>query len=911
MKIRNAIIPLAPAVLFSILCVFGAFEGLENRVYDLFLRFRRERQPAREVVFLDVDDDAIAYNGVFPWPRSVIADALLRLKEYKARAAVFDIEFIDKGPQGVDAVYLNQGLTADFDKSFMEINSRTRELLDAVRSNRVNRGAADTYAQALAGFIEDEKNSLLVRTRGIARDNDQYLIDASRLFGKSWVTLNLRLSPLSGEQAERRAMAEEKFSYPVTESPDAFKGKYVDILPPLPGFALSAAGAGFTNVEVDKDGIRRRIDLAQNIHGHWYLQLAVSPLMSYLGNPAIELDRRRMRIKNAKMPDGTVKDIKIPLDGMGRMLLDWPKTNFTGSYKHISFYDFSLMEELEIELEQYARALGDTDISFFSRYDSSIAGIPLIFMDIYELFDLIHRERSEALKNCSDDSFKTYADCRRISRGLMRQILNLDLEAALKSLLPALEELNPGSIDVIRDEAEYISTLAEYLRIDLDRYDDLSEKIERAVNDKFCILGRVDTGTTDIGSNPFYGEYVNIGTYGVVMDMFLYGSFIAPAGIYWQAFFSLVFVILLLLASARFSPVTRSLSGIAAVIAVIAAAVLLFRFSGIYVSPLTAVFSAISAVIIREIISYSDSEREKRFIRKAFSTYVSDDVVKEIIADPSRLQLGGTKRHMTALFTDIKGFSSISEKLDPEKLVILLNHYLTAMSDLVLAEKGTIDKFEGDAIIAFFGAPMEFPDHALRACRAAIAVKKTEKSLNAKIIEEKLSPSRLETRIGINTGNMVFGNMGSENKMNYTVIGNAVNLAARLEGVNKQYGTWILASDATVQETRGHILARRLDRVRVVGINEPIRLYELIDTVENAGQEEKTLVDIFHESLDCYEKRLWKKAADGFRECLEIETRLAVNAAGGPSAVYYDRCMKFKAKPPPGDWDGVHNLMEK
>jgi hypothetical protein len=239
----------------------------------------------------------------------------------------------------------------------------------------------------------------------------------------------------------------------------------------------------------------------------------------------------------------------------------------------------------------------------------------------------------------------------------------------------------------------------------------------------------------------------------------------------------------------------------------------------------------------------------------------------------------------------------------------------------VLKEKGTIDKFEGDAIIAFFGAPAELPDHALRACLSAIAMKKAEKELNAVIMEERLSPSRLETRIGINTGSMVFGNMGSENKMNYTIMGNAVNLAARLEGVNKQYGTWILASDDTVRETQGRILARRLDRVRVVVINEPIRLYELINTVENAGQEEKKLVEIFHEALDCYEKRLWEKAAEGFRDSLEIETRLyeprldeprlAVNTDGGPSAVYFERCGKFRTKPPPDDWDGVHNLTEK
>jgi len=618
-KVKNILIGLASAVLFSILYIYGVFGGLENQVYDLFLRFRPNRKPAQDITFLDADDDAIAYNGVFPWPRSVIADSLLRLKEYGARAAIFDIEFIDKGPQGVDSVYLNQGLPADFNRSFTVINARALELLDAIRSNRINRNDINKHAQTLSGIINDEQNNLFIRAKNIARDNDQYLIQASHLFGKSWVTLNLRTRPLSGEQAERRSIAEKRFSYPVIESPNAVKGKFTDVLSPLPGFALSAAGAGFTNAEVDKDGIKRRIDLAQNVQNHWYLQLVFPPLVDYLGNPSIELDKRSLYLRNAKMPDRAVKNIKIPLDGNGRMLLDWPKTDFDHSYKHISFYDFSLMEELELELEQYTRTLGDTDIGFFSEFDPSLARMPLIIMDLEKLFDVIHPARAEALKNCSDESFKTYVDCRRISRGLMREILNTGPEEKVKALIPELTEKYPDNTAAIREEAEYISTLAEYLRIDLDRYESLNEKIENAVNGKFCILGRVDTGTTDIGSNPFYSEYVNVGTHGVVLDMILSGTFITPVGTKWLAFFALILVVFFLLTCSRLSPAAMASSGFILTAAVIALAVLLFRFTGVFFNPLAAVFSLVSGIILSEIISYAESENEKQFIKKAFS----------------------------------------------------------------------------------------------------------------------------------------------------------------------------------------------------------------------------------------------------------------------------------------------------
>jgi adenylate cyclase len=299
------------------------------------------------------------------------------------------------------------------------------------------------------------------------------------------------------------------------------------------------------------------------------------------------------------------------------------------------------------------------------------------------------------------------------------------------------------------------------------------------------------------------------------------------------------------------------------------------------------------------------SEQEKSFIRKAFSTYLSGDVVKEILSDPGRLQLGGSKRHMTAIFTDIKGFSSISEKLDPEDLVKLLNRYLSAMSNIVLNEHGVIDKFEGDAIIAFFGAPINLGDHALRACVSAILMKRTEAELNVVFAETGLSPSPLNTRIGINTGSMVVGNMGTESKMDYTIMGNAVNLAARLEGVNKQYNTWILASGDTVKETGDALVTRRVDRIRVVGINEPVELYELLDLRADAKPEIFEKADLFHEALGIFEKRNWQQALNAFRKVLDL------SPGDGPSQIHIERCTANIETPPGDDWDGVYNLTQK
>jgi len=279
--------------------------------------------------------------------------------------------------------------------------------------------------------------------------------------------------------------------------------------------------------------------------------------------------------------------------------------------------------------------------------------------------------------------------------------------------------------------------------------------------------------------------------------------------------------------------------------------------------------------------------------------------VEEIVSDPTRLQLGGVKRHMTAMFTDVRKFTGIAESLSPEKLVDLLNYYLSTMSDIILEQKGTIDKYEGDAIIAFFGAPLILPDHASRACEAAVVMKRLEKQVNKYIIENRISSSPLLTRIGINSGEMVVGNMGTQKKMNYTIISNAVNLAARLEGVNKHYGTWILTSEHTIKETGDKFLTRCLDKIRVVGINEPVRIYEVIDIMEKAPITLIEKIDIFHQALYLFEKRNWNEAGKKFRQVLKLFKY------DGPSQLYYNRCLLYLKNEPPAKWDGVYNMQQK
>ncbi|MDR2500700.1 MAG: adenylate/guanylate cyclase domain-containing protein [Treponema sp.] len=899
----SAITAFASVIVFCLLYSVPVFRLAENRIYDLFLRLRPSRPRIDNVVFLDVDDQAIAHVGVFPWPRTIMADTLLRLKEYGAEAAIFDIEYIDKSPTQVDEVYLRRGLPADFDRRFQEIGANAAELLNAIGAGYIRGEDAPEYIDSITDIIAAVRDGLYRDTIRITRNNDEYLAQASALFGKTWATLNLQEEfELTGEQAERRGIAEARFSYPVKIEGAAAGGGNVDILAAIPSFMESAAGAGFTNITIDRDGIRRRIFLAQNVNGHWYLQLAFAPLMAKLGNPDITLGNGKLIIQGPMLPGKPApEDIVIPLDTDGAMLLDWPKESYRNSYSHISFVRFSLLEEYQAHIEEYLSSLGLANRGFFPAVAPEAGSI-------LALFEKAAEEKARALAERSDSAFTRSLALRDEGLSKVREFIERwpeYIEAPAQALAKDAE--NGAALAAsLAEEYQYCQTLFAYMAAELQVLEETAAYLAKALAGKMCILGRVDTGTTDIGVNPFHGEYVNVGTHAVVLDTVLSRSFIRPLPVLWSALLAFLLVPAFITGSSGFKPGLRIMLGICGILLIPLCSFLVFMAGGAYAGPLGPLLAMTCALVVRETISFIGTNREKLFLHSAFSRYLSPQVISELIADPSKLNLGGEKREMTAIFTDIQGFSTISEKLDPVELVRLLNRYLTKMSNIIMENRGTIDKYEGDAIIAFFGAPLYQEEHAKLACRSALAMKKAERELNSIIMEEKLSPLPLFTRIGINSGDMVVGNMGTENKMDYTIMGNAVNIAARLEGVNKQYRTGgMLVSEYTHDQAGDEFLYRRLDRVRVVGINTPVRLYELLDLRDSIDTEKAAGISAWENAIDLFEEKSFEKAE-------AIFTFLVKKRPEDHTAQFYaDRCKRYRQSPPPEGWDGVNNLMEK
>jgi len=307
----------------------------------------------------------------------------------------------------------------------------------------------------------------------------------------------------------------------------------------------------------------------------------------------------------------------------------------------------------------------------------------------------------------------------------------------------------------------------------------------------------------------------------------------------------------------------------------------------------------ILSFVVLIVFQYVFESKEKRFIREAFQYYLTPDVIEELIKNPDKIALGGEKRNMTILFSDIRGFTTISEKLSAEELTSLLNEYLTAMTDIVMDEGGVVDKYIGDAVMAFWGAPLVNNKHAIDACVSSVKMVKTLSKLNEDWAKRALP--RIDIGIGLNTGDVVVGNMGSRSRFNYTVMGDEVNLASRLEGLTKYYGVACLVSEEVYTQAQSdtNLLFRKLDVVLVKGKKEPKTIYELVA--------DASILDIredFEKARMLYVEGKWGEALRVFEKILDKK------AQDGPTKMYIERCKVF-LKDPPTDWKGVYEFKDK
>jgi adenylate cyclase len=300
-------------------------------------------------------------------------------------------------------------------------------------------------------------------------------------------------------------------------------------------------------------------------------------------------------------------------------------------------------------------------------------------------------------------------------------------------------------------------------------------------------------------------------------------------------------------------------------------------------------------------------EKEKRKVRSAFGQYLSPEVIRRLLVNPQLVE--PRKTEITVMFSDIRGFTTISEKLDAQDLALFLNGYLSDMTKIVFDTQGTLDKYIGDAVMAFWGAPFEEPDHAANACNASLAMMKTVRSMQTRWEAE--GKPKLDIGIGLNSGPASVGNMGSALRYGYTALGDTVNLSSRLEGLNKEYGTHILVNESTHKTVKhAGFLFRELDIIRVKGKLQPVTIYELVGKLSELEQESnyndlKQLLQDFTAARELYRKRDWEQAQHAFQDILDR------TPDDGPSRMYWKRCQEYLFDEPPIGWDGVFTMTHK
>jgi adenylate cyclase len=420
---------------------------------------------------------------------------------------------------------------------------------------------------------------------------------------------------------------------------------------------------------------------------------------------------------------------------------------------------------------------------------------------------------------------------------------------------------------------------------------------------KWVLVGFTAPGLMDLKPTPLAPVYPGAELHATLLDNLLKGDFLRTAPSWFVWLWALVLagiVTLVVLFSAR---LWTTLAALALLLAVnVGGSLLAFRASW-WADPVAPGVALGLAFALATAYSYATEGRQKLAIRRMFSHYMSEKVIAHLMEHPELLNLGGERRHVTLFFSDLAGFTSISERLSAEEVVGLLNDYLSRMTDIILDEEGTVDKFEGDAIMAFWGAPLPQEDQALRACRAALRQQAALAELNQRFQDLGLPP--LSMRIGLHTGEAVVGNLGSEKRFDYTAIGDTVNLASRLEGLNKFYGTYILASETTMAECGDGIRFREVDRVAVKGKETAVAVYQPLGLTDGLASEETALSKEFAEALEFYRQEKFPEAAARFQDIL------AKHAGDRPSQVFLERCQDFQASPPPPGWNGIFRADKK
>jgi class 3 adenylate cyclase/CHASE2 domain-containing sensor protein len=930
----HLLIGLGAAIAIAFLSLTHFYQDQESSSYDFRFLMRNEwfGQPLQlpSVATIDIDDAATQAHG-FPFTRDLHADLVDVIHHFGAKIIGFDIFFYEDAEQILSP--------ADLQKFDGETVKKS-DLVALVQDHD-------------ARFVETARKTNIVysaQTFEIAE-------------GKSLAFVKENLRDRS-EKKNAALAALSKFSRPVPESIAEQFYLATDIDVPLLGYIESSRGVGFALPKPDHDGIVRRYRLALYYDGRVYFSLGLAMACEYLDVPfdSVRFEEHAIVLPNATPPGGGQGNLRIPTLGNYEMLVNWAGP-FKQTYRH---FPYNLVIEFA-EFEPQIRAL-----NFGKRiYHES----PDIFQD-EEAY--IKAAVTAGLDDLSPDLLLQYrstvGDCAAIEE-MLQENSDLTPEAFLsmvgvpKEEIPAVLEFFAPTFSEIKTNLKIAKILAEDSNASLSQVADLLGAAHRitdidhsvsvlrhiarngGITDEHRPLffldrvkteglhaessdariltkeefdgavffyGLTATGSHDLNPTPFGAREAMLGAHVNVYNTILTRNFLTRFETWQNAAIMVVLGILIGFLVPRFKAVSGALVVFVLLAVYVVTAFVCFISLGLWIDILGPVATLTVGYLSITLYNYVQKEKEKDFVQGAFGHYLDPKVVDQLVENPNLVtQLGGDQRVMTVFFSDIASFSTISENITAVELVELLNEYLTEMCDIVALHEGTIDKFEGDAIMAFWGAPMVVPDHAQAAMFACIDMQQKIEELRATFEREnRLTELRqlwqdqgrgefLRVRMGVNTGEMVVGNLGSHSRVDYTVMGDAVNLASRLEGAGKAYGITTMISEETLRAAGDVCEVRPLDSIRVVGKDEPVRVFEVLGRKGEVSRTKLDVVDAYVEGYKMYSELKWDEAITHF------EAGLKLDPEDGPCNVFIERCRDLKVTPPLEGWDAVHNLDSK
>ncbi|MBM3263228.1 MAG: CHASE2 domain-containing protein [candidate division Zixibacteria bacterium] len=898
------------SVLMAAFSFTETYNDLEHRTYDGRFVLRGEIPQHPDIGTVDIDDETYQEEGrMEDWQRSRHADLIETLAEWQVRMLGFDI-FMPEPSESF--------ITEEEFEERTDLNYKTAEDFRAL-------------------FI----------------DHDQVITDASQKAGNVFFSgffeilegnpdweyvINNTIERNALKEEGYRAILDRGFYIDFPGVKDSAIPRAIDFFPPLASHTNVARSVGYVQPLYENDGVARWFPLVLAYDGKVFPSLVLAMTCEYLRIPLKSIEivpSKYVRLPSAQLPNGQTKDILIPIDSRGAMLVNW-----TGQYEEtFTHYPYARLISLK---ESYENAVALRDVKRLVQMKPGLLQDSDKFYEEAINFNIPPMAATTAYETVKifgmfEEAIKAAPDMEAIeffvAQGVPKEEVPPDMVERFNEIrynLKMVQYLEENSSITLQEIADRLGLsrliLIEHGYFELKNliehggikpehhplvffsvFHDGKELLPSDLKDKMLIYGLTATGTQDYAPVPVQGRYKMVGYHANALNTILTEQFLTRLAMEYRILILLVLGAFMGLIIPKFGPGSGTGVVFALLITQVSASYYLFVYQGLWIDIVAPVGVIFLSYLTVSVNNYLIERKERAYIQGSFKMYLSPAVVDQITGNPDLLQLGGQRRELTILFTDVAGFSTISERLTPEGLVELLNEYLGAMTELIMANNGTVDKYEGDLIMAFWGAPIENENHALDACIAMLVMRAKLIAMREQWRNEGRADliCNLDARIGVDTGEVVVGNMGSKQRFDYTVMGDHVNLASRLEGANKPYKTNLMISEFTYAKVKDHVAVRELDKIRVVGRKFPVTVYELLARKDELDGWKEKVVDFYAAGLSLYKERKWTEAQEHFVQALSFDPN------DGPSKVYIGRCDRYKANPPPENWDGAESLTEK